>query len=95
MQPDWEMQEDEEAFEGPDAYVEGDEIEDRIEDRAQAQAEAEPEPEVTYIDVNTSSVQGILRCEHSRLCLIGNTLMIFISSIRHATNPGCKWPNSN
>jgi hypothetical protein len=52
MEPDLEMA-DEGAYEGPDAYVEGDEIEDAIEEQVAALTEG-----------RGSSMQGILRCEY-------------------------------
>jgi hypothetical protein len=52
MQRNFEM-DDDSAFEGPDAYIEGDEIEHEVEERVEALTEG-----------NGSSVQGILRCEY-------------------------------
>lgn len=52
MQRAWEMDE-EEAYEGPDAYIEGDEIEHQVEEQVEALTEE-----------HGSSVQGILRCEY-------------------------------
>lgn len=54
MQPDWEMADDE-AYEGPDAYVEGDEIEHGVEE--------------ALTEGRGRSVQSILRCGYSaELC---------------------------
>jgi hypothetical protein len=50
MQRDWEIM-DQDA-EGPDAYVEGDEMEYEVEDQSQPLTES-------------ASVQNILRCEYS------------------------------
>jgi hypothetical protein len=44
---------EEEAYEGPDAYIEGDEIEHQVEEQVEALTEE-----------HGSSVQGILRCEY-------------------------------
>jgi hypothetical protein len=55
MQRNWEM-DDEEAYEGPDAYVEGDEIEHEVEEQVEA-----------LTDGYGSSVQGILRCAYSAI----------------------------
>lgn len=54
METNWEMEDDEEAFEGPDAYVEGDEID--------YDAAEELILEGQDIQVQESSAQGILRC---------------------------------
>jgi hypothetical protein len=61
---------DEEAYEGPDAYIEGDEIEYEVEEQVEALTEG-----------HGSSVQGILRCECSISYLVRHFLkMSFLSS---------------
>jgi hypothetical protein len=52
MQHNWEMA-DEGAYEGPDAYVEDDEIVHQVEEQVERLTEG-----------HASSVQGILRCEY-------------------------------
>lgn len=57
LEQDWEIGDGEEAFEGPDAYVDGD---DELDSVTEVPAEA------PHLNVHTpSAMRGILQCETS------------------------------